>query len=429
LIYTIYEYQDTKFYKNINNKNINKNINKNKHNNLKFQRNYSTNINKVDTKFFDWLRGFVDGEGTWYISKKGNAFVFSFQIHLHIYDKPLLDFICKTLGVGKVYIDNKSCIYMVSKLEEIKIIIDIFSKNPLNTTKYLNFLDFKEAFELYTTSKITKDFSDKIINLKNGMNSKRIDFKMPDNYKPLITSNWLLGFIEGEGSFSVKRTSQRFELSFWLSQSVTDEKLMDAIKDFLNNLANGQDVTKKSISETKNIKHKSFVKLTISDKEFINNIFIEFLASLNWYSKKELDFKDWVSIIKLKEKGHHYQEEGLKVLNTIINQMNNYRLSNIDINREQLLKDIETILNGPSNYEIIDGRKFIKSLNKFAIEGKKMNVQLQDENGNIIKIFDSYADCAEFLNISRTLVYNRVTKKKLFIFNNKNVILSLVKKE
>jgi len=78
---------------------------------------------------------------------------------------------------------------MVSKLEEIKIIIDIFSKNPLNTTKYLNFLDFKEAFELYTTSKITKDFSDKIINLKNGMNSKRIDFKMPDNYKPLITSN------------------------------------------------------------------------------------------------------------------------------------------------------------------------------------------------------------------------------------------------
>jgi len=62
---------------------------------------------------------------------------------------------------------------------------------------------------------------------------------------------------------------------------VTDEKLMDAIKDFLNNLANGQDVTKKSISETKNIKHKSFVKLTISDKEFINNIFIEFLASLN----------------------------------------------------------------------------------------------------------------------------------------------------
>ena len=58
-----------------------------------------------------------------------------------------------------------------------------------------------------------------------------------------------------------------------------------------------------------------------------------------------------------------------------------------------------------------------------------MNVQLQDENGNIIKIFDSYADCAEFLNISRTLVYNRVTKKKLFIFNNKNVILSLVKKE
>jgi len=47
--------------------------------------------------------------------------------------------------------------------------------------------------------------------------------------------------------------------------------------------------------------------------------------------------------------------------------MNNFRLStskNIKIDRDQLLKDIAILLNGPSNYEIIEGRKIIKSLNK-----------------------------------------------------------------
>lgn len=77
---------------------------------------------------------------------------------------------------------------------------------------------------------------------------------------------------------------------------------------------------------------------------------IKIFSSLEWHSKKELDFKDWVIIFNLKERGH--QEEGLRVLKAIVNQMNNSRLStskNIKIDRYQLLKDIAILLNGPSN--------------------------------------------------------------------------------
>ena len=42
---------------------------------------------------------------------------------------------------------------MVSNQIELKLLIDIFSKYDLNTTKYLNFLSFRKAFELYTNSK------------------------------------------------------------------------------------------------------------------------------------------------------------------------------------------------------------------------------------------------------------------------------------
>ena len=43
--------------------------------------------------------------------------------------------------------------------------------------------------------------------LKKNMNTKRINFNIPENHV-VITKSWLLGFIEGDGSFSLERTSR-----------------------------------------------------------------------------------------------------------------------------------------------------------------------------------------------------------------------------
>ena len=51
-----------------------------------------------------------------------------------------------------------------------------------------------------------------------------------------ITYNWLLGFIEGEGSFTVLEKGN-LRLRFNLTQSVKDIALRVDIKNFINNLA------------------------------------------------------------------------------------------------------------------------------------------------------------------------------------------------
>lgn len=101
----------------------------------------------------EWFRGFCDGEAHFYINIKSKTAVsFRFEIHLHIDDNFLLDNIGHELGMGDVFTSGDKSTLVISKLEDVRKIIAIFTKNPLNSTKLLNFLAFSEAFDLYLTS-------------------------------------------------------------------------------------------------------------------------------------------------------------------------------------------------------------------------------------------------------------------------------------
>jgi len=95
----------------------------------------------------------------------------------------LLFYIRDSLGLGSVIVKDSVCIYSVNKREEIKAIIEVFNKYPLNSTKFLNFLGFKEAFELYTNSiEKTEELSLNLEEIKNKMNSKRSEFNLPEGH-------------------------------------------------------------------------------------------------------------------------------------------------------------------------------------------------------------------------------------------------------
>lgn len=82
----------------------------------------------------------------------------------------------------------------------------------------LNFLSFNEAFELYINSNSkTPDLILKLEGIKSSINSKRTDYKLPAYHKYRITTYWLLGFIEAEGSFFIK--SKELSLIFNISQA------------------------------------------------------------------------------------------------------------------------------------------------------------------------------------------------------------------
>jgi hypothetical protein len=141
-----------------------------------------------------------------------------------------------------------------------------------------------------------------------------------------------------------------------------------------------------------------------------------------------------VATFKLKERGHHYQEEGKNTLNLIISQMNNNRLSSNQagnlpkIERDKLYLEINKLLNGPSNIEVKeDGRLFIKSLNRFYTGSGKTEVQIISNKGLILKRFTSLSDCAKFLGLTQPTVKNRLIKNQPFLFENnpcflKNII-------
>ena len=150
-----------------------------------------------NTEFYEWLCGFVDGEGSFRIKKDSrrdkSPYSWEFTILLHIDDKHVLDYIQKRLNIGHVKNYDRLSRFSVYSKTELKEIINIFSKYPLNTSASslisyqvwrdegsgarLNFEDWKKAFELYNKDNVINDNREKIIpvveKLREGMNKGR----------------------------------------------------------------------------------------------------------------------------------------------------------------------------------------------------------------------------------------------------------------
>jgi len=116
-----------------------------------------------------------------------------FKIALHKDDEEVLRYISAKLGVGGVRLYKNECIFSVTDKKGILLLISIFDKYNLNTSKYLDYLDFKEAFFHYINrynnlegdAKIS--VKNQIIELKNKMNTNRVNFDRPESSKVIIT--------------------------------------------------------------------------------------------------------------------------------------------------------------------------------------------------------------------------------------------------
>lgn len=405
------------------------------------------NMNRED--FLEWFRGFTDAEGCFFIwGNSDKYFRFFFQIKLHIDDYNVLESIQESLGIGKVYTSKDEATFVVTAKEEVKIIIDIFNKNSLNSTKYLNFLSFKKAFELYTGNSFTEDHKSSLSQdlrsldlkkeielIKSNMNSKRFDFKLPESHKIRITNYWLLGFVEGDGSFTLIRNN-KYKLRFDISQSSKDLLLMVEIKNYFNLLATklyNSESYKENLFINKSSEGLPFNMsyLTIKNQLYIVNVLIPLFDSMVWLTKKELDYKDWKVVLKFRELGLHYTKDGLKVIGQIFNLMNNNRLTSNKILSEDenvlLQKDINRLLTEPSNLEVRDGNKvWIKTLNRYQSNSKKIGLVLTDEKGIVLNSFDSVSSCSNFLGISRKTIMKKLSENKAILLNNKLIYINKI---
>jgi len=126
---------------------------------------------------------------------------------------------------------------------------------------------------------------------------------MPDSHKVRNTPNWMLGFVEGEGSFFTRQ--DEYQLIFSIGQDSRDLALMEQIRYFFNNLGKGGNHNAALLyKETKG----DLTKVIIIQKDYIENTLVPFFDSMIWHSKKAKDYHDWKTILKLKELGLHYSE-------------------------------------------------------------------------------------------------------------------------
>lgn len=143
-----------------------------------------------DEDFFEWLRGFVDAEGNFFIQTVENRFKLVFTLCLHKDETPLLKYIAQRLGVGNLSVKENSVSFTVSSRGDLLHILSIFDKRPLNTSKNLNYIMFRKAYDLYfnrESIKVSSELRKEILNLKNQMNKKRIDFNQPKGHSINIT--------------------------------------------------------------------------------------------------------------------------------------------------------------------------------------------------------------------------------------------------
>jgi hypothetical protein len=107
-------------------------------------------------------------------------------------DIAALEYIKDNLHIGVVRKDLKNPVasYRVKGLKEISIVVAIFKKFHLNTTKHLDFLKFEKAFKLYMENRSKEGrirIKPVISNLKREMNSLKTEFNRSEDHKIVIT--------------------------------------------------------------------------------------------------------------------------------------------------------------------------------------------------------------------------------------------------
>lgn len=374
--------------------------NKTQLNLIKLFNNYELN-NINDPKFIDksdkleverfkqWLVGFIDGDGTFRMHVRDNntRVEFSFSIHIHSDDVKLLERIKYMLDLNNnnIHMDKAAnlCVLTTSRMEILlNTIIPIFDKYPLLTKKRYDYKLWREAIMMYVDSSGSdlkerrKEVVLKILDMKNNFNNYDNTLLFPKYEDIVLNYNlyWLIGFIEAEGSFSIK--TQKDSVHFIITQREESAPALQLILDnLLNIIPDDNCPIKDEIEPIKNKLYKDGNKdrIIITTLDFIYWCFIPYLLEYNFNSRKFIDFCYWIVIVYAKKHGFLKTYEGQELLNKVKKTINNKRyLTNYVMDLNELL----SVLNNPSIFDINNSHKN----NYRKIKGRLINI-----NDNITK--------------------------------------------
>lgn len=143
--------------------------------------------------------------------------------------------------MGSITKDGTKGQYIIRDRKIIEtVILPIFDKHPLLTTKYFDYVKLKKALVILNNDSLTKQYKKiELLAIKNyKVNNDYISPAWSNTILPLtnvnsiknvMTKSWLIGFIEAEGSFYLtNKDSNRIVHGFGLIQKL-DKVVLDGI--------------------------------------------------------------------------------------------------------------------------------------------------------------------------------------------------------
>jgi len=364
----------------------------------------------VSTEFLQWFVGFTDAEGNFLITLDRDYVRFRFKISLHKDDIEVLNIIKSKLGIGSVKKENEQyCSFIVNDIDSIKYIIcPIFIKFPLQTNKRLDFNDFYDVIKNKEKGKNNNDIN-KILSIKNNMNSKRLTFLNLDANSFSINPCWLLGFIEGDGTFGIKNGSPYLQIA----QKNSSQLTLNAIKSFIETLPNFQEQTIKllpvKVTSATN-KKTNVISLVVNSIDSLYYFILPLLDSNNLYTRKAIDFKLWRIALLLHKQGYYFLPEGRQLFIDISNNINKLRYTTnsfLKPNEEtlnELFQRSLQIFAKPSPFDLSLGKTHIELTQAFSRAQRKLNPNIVYiyKNGELIKgsPFLKYSDAHKALGLN-----------------------------
>ena len=267
---------------------------------------------KFDNKFKAYLAGLFEGDGHIWIQnlnhkKRQNP---RFCITFSLKNEPLAKKLLELIGSGfiRYKIQDNACVLVVSPVIGLKKLVHLIN-GELRTPK---------IHQLH-----------KLIDWLNKNHNTEIT-KLPLKDSSLSEDSWLSGFIDSDGSFSVRHTklennankrkiSCRLRIEQRMLDPITNEsyfKVLTNVSNFLNCSLNSR--KQKSTGN-------EYYTLTASSKMSLE-IIINYLEKYPLFSSKFLDYKDWKEIVLLILENKHYTEEGINKTEFVKNSMNRQRV-------------------------------------------------------------------------------------------------------
>lgn len=260
---------------------------------------YYPGLQSPPKEFLEWFIGFSEGEGCFTVAKRGD---FAFAITQSTIDVQVLNYIKKNLGFGLIGILSsklKTHRFIVQDFKSLYLLCLLFNGNMVIPTRSARFLTFLSCF------------NEKLLR----KNLKPID-PITVTILPYLFDCWLLGFVDGEGCFSISflKSSNGFIMSFIITQKWEVNKfVLDHILSLFN--CNGS-VLFRGNSE--------YLDLKINGLKNCSNLF-SYFDKFSLKSKKKESYLRWKHIHSKLTLGYHLNEftrQELIILAKLINKFN-----------------------------------------------------------------------------------------------------------